>query len=340
MAETTGRFLSCDWGTTSFRLRLVSCQDCEIISEVREKTGIKAIYEEASRCGANTQEARREFFARFLREKIDLLLSRQSSPNTPLPLVISGMASSSVGWRELPYAKTPFRLNGADIVAEELQWTAPPQVNRTWLISGVANDYNIMRGEESEIIGLMADPELAAYQRRSLLILPGTHSKHVLVQEGSIVDFHTHITGELFEVLGRHSLLRASLDLDQEKPGGKPSGAKLNAFQEGVLWARDHGLSGALFRVRTRAVLGGCLPNENTWFFSGLLIGAELTEVANNAGAVTIILAAGSGLSDLYALALQVLQGSTQWLQIPPKQVERAVVRAHALFLKRRLASI
>jgi 2-dehydro-3-deoxygalactonokinase len=332
MKPGLGDFLSCDWGTTSLRLRWVNSADLTILRELREPVGIKSLHEEAVRTGA-TGEARAEMFARCLGEKLDALLAGAKPPSRPLPLMISGMASSSVGWREVPYAQAPFPLNGRGVRSEELQWNKPTWVGPTRLVSGVATEHEMMRGEESEIIGLMAEPTLSAHRERCLLILPGTHSKHVRIEHDAVVDWRTFMTGELFEVLGRHSLLRASLDLESTSTAPK-SPVDRAAFGEGVQWAQEQGLSGGLFRVRTRAVLGQRPAAENTWFFSGLLIGAELSGLTGQRGNAPVLLAAAPGLAEPYVLALEIIAGqSVPWTQVPAEQVERATIAAHALLL-------
>ena len=177
---------------------------------------------------------------------------------------------------------------------------------------------------------------VAWLRERSLLILPGTHSKHVWIEDQSVVDFRTFMTGELFEVLGRQSLLRASIDAAARTGNDSLSDPDRAAFQEGVAWARDHGLAGGLFRVRTRAVLDRRPLADNTWFFSGLLIGAELESIGRDAENRPVILGATRGLSELYGLALEMVAGraAIQWIQLPPEQVEHATIAAHALFLQ------
>src|ERR1043166_9856568 len=95
-------FMSCDWGTTSFRLRPVSSRDEIVLQELQEKAGVKSLHEQALNAGAKTEVERSRFFEEFLWERTNHLL--QSIPNAqrPLPMVISGMVSSSVGWKELP----------------------------------------------------------------------------------------------------------------------------------------------------------------------------------------------------------------------------------------------
>jgi len=61
-----------------------------------------------------------------------------------LPVVISGMASSSIGWRELPYAPLPFSLTGCDAVWAEIQ-------PAFYLVSGVASRDDMMRGEVEDL---------------------------------------------------------------------------------------------------------------------------------------------------------------------------------------------
>jgi len=330
-------FLSCDWGTTSFRLRWVCGAERNVVREIREPAGIRSLYDEAVRGGAKNEAERAEVFARFLRGKLEELLAHENPSPRPMPLVISGMASSSVGWRELPYARTPFPLDGSGLRSQELIWNGPGWLGPTYLFSGVATEYEMMRGEETEIVGLMAEPDLAALRKDCLLILPGTHSKHVWIENASVVDFRTFMTGELFEVMGRQSLLRASLDMTASTAGDSFSETDRAAFREGVLWAKERGLAGGIFRVRTRAVLGGRPLTENTRFFSGVLIGAELESIGRGSETRPVILAATRGVAELYGLALKIITDpARKSVQLAPEQVERAAITAHALFLQNR----
>lgn len=333
----TQDFLSCDWGTSSFRLRWVSGPRREVIRELREPAGVKTLYEEAARTGAGIEAARARIFTSFLREKLAELLAGEESTQAGIPLVISGMASSSVGWHELPYARIPFSLSGAGLGWHRLDWEKPGWLGPTYLISGVATGSDVMRGEETEIIGLMSEPPLAALGRRALLILPGTHSKHVWIEEHAVIDFRTFMTGELFEVLGKQSLLRASVEVGAGRGDRSPDATERAAFEEGVLWVKEHGLAGGLFRVRTRAVLDHHPLAENTWFFSGILIGAELEQMAGAAASGPVILAAAGNVSELYRLGLETAGGGkVPCIQLTPEQVARASVAGHGLFLQNR----
>ena len=63
-----------------------------------------------------------------------------------VPVVISGMASSTIGLRELPYKPLPFAADGSDLVAEILAPTVDFK-HATLLISGVSSTDDVMRGE-------------------------------------------------------------------------------------------------------------------------------------------------------------------------------------------------
>ena len=61
-------------------------------------------------------------------------------------VVLSGMASSSIGLVELPYSKLPFRTNGEDLITEQIQH----QNNPLLVISGASTTDDVMRGEENK----------------------------------------------------------------------------------------------------------------------------------------------------------------------------------------------
>ena len=267
------RFASCDWGTSNFRLRLV---DGAVEGEVRSDEGVAKL----AALPGDRAEAFRSTLARGL--------ERLKAPAS-CPVVVSGMASSSIGWKELPYARLPFSLDGRDAVWEKLD-------DRVHLISGLRSETDVLRGEETEALGLVA--QLGREMPfEAVLILPGTHSKHLDVNPGGIATFRTFMTGELFDVLARQSVLRHSTD-----PSAPPDRA---AFMEGVEESQRRPLPSALFQVRTRQVLQKKGAASNTSFLSGLLIGTELASLRGSA--VPVIVAAGERLRDAYAAAGEAL---------------------------------
>src|SRR4051812_31518699 len=110
----SAEFLSCDWGTSSFRLRLV--QNDVITAGVAAPHGARTLFDSLT-----PAQDRFEAFAGFLASQLDILSTKQRIPNRP-PLVLSGMASSSIGWKELPYSIAPIRLDGRGLRVEKIEW--------------------------------------------------------------------------------------------------------------------------------------------------------------------------------------------------------------------------
>ena len=70
-------------------------------------------------------------------------------------------------------------------------------------------DADMMRGEETELIGLMEHLESAA-----VYVLPGSHSKLIHVDgAGRIVDFTTMLTGEMIAALSQNTILKDAVYL-------------------------------------------------------------------------------------------------------------------------------
>lgn len=86
--------------------------------------------------------------------------------------IAAGMIGSANGWLTAPYCPTPA---GADDLAAAL--TGVPGVSLS-IVPGVAtygDRPDVLRGEETQIVGALAlHPQLAV---RSIVVLPGTHSK-------------------------------------------------------------------------------------------------------------------------------------------------------------------
>lgn len=324
-------FFSCDWGTTSFRLRQVTLADGVVIVERREAAGAKTLL---ARCAPGDTVAREKVFADFLREQLRLLAESDPAALAGATVVVSGMASSSVGWRELPYARTPFALNGADVIQQvvELDVGGSTAV-QVQLVSGVCTADDIMRGEETELLGVFAEGGYAAVAANGIAILPGTHSKHVRLEAGRITNIRTFMTGELFDVLASHSLLKASVETKDEVSLTEASSRE--AFAEGVRAAMTCGLAAGLFQVRARAVLHGADAAQGRAFLRGLVIGAELEGLGRASAGVQILLAAPEPARTVYQWALETLGPGRTLTVVPPQEMALASVRGQRSLLRR-----
>ncbi len=303
-------FISCDWGTSRFRLRLIERDQRRIVAEHATAQGIQALA-----AAHPIMDSRRKMMGDVLDSGITAL---GVGSLIDIPVVISGMASSTLGWQSLPYALVPAPIDGSTLRFLDFQHSG----RKVRLVSGLQTDSDIMRGEETDLIGLFASPIRQPLTENSTVVLPGTHSKHVQIRAGQIVGFTTYLTGELYGLLSQSSTLDTPVDalFDQ------------TAFVAGAQTSRSHGLSAALFQTRARTVLGHLAVNHSRAFLSGVLIGAEVAALAV-ATPGRIVLAAGDSLASQYLLALGELLPHAVVVQIPPAELAAATVMGHARIL-------
>lgn len=192
------------------------------------------------------------------------------------PILMCGMIGSRQGWIEAPYRPCPASL-------EDLAGAlcAVPAMAGAWIVPGVHRSdsgtrHDVLRGEEVQVFGAVAED--AAAER--VLCLPGTHSKWVRYRDGSLVDFATAMTGEVFQLLRRHSLLGA---LMPEAPGGGMLDlAAQSAFRRGVdRSAEAGGLLHHLFGVRAEGLFASIPADGLPAYLSGILIGHEIRGMAD-----------------------------------------------------------
>lgn len=288
-------FISCDWGTSAFRLRLVNTGTKEVLFTIKTAQGNAAVYNDWQT--NHPQEDRLSFYSNILADGVHALEQecRQSLAHTPI--IISGMASSSIGMMELPYKALPFNMDGSDVLTRLIPYL--PNIESPLLfISGAKTGEDVMRGEETKLLGC----EVSKTSAPQLLILPGTHTKHVVVEGGAAIDFKTYMTGELFDLLSTKSVLAASV----EKRAGAPDADDHSFFIKGVTEAAHGNLLNCIFHVRTSRLFDNHSPQQNYQYLSGLLIGSELKELLDKKY-ISITLVATGVLALLYRQALQAL---------------------------------
>ena len=212
-------------------------------------------------------------------------------------IILCGMVGSRNGMIEVPYVAAPI---GPREWAEhsvshregELDLTIAPGV----CAYGTSGTPDVMRGEEAQIFGaFLCDTSLM--QGRHVVLLPGTHSKWVDVQDGRISGFHTFITGEMFALLrDRSSLLRA----------GESQGESDTGFAAGLERAGREGLAASLFETRSAQLLLNRTQGWARGFLSGLVIGDEVATILRGRAIHTAVTVIGeANLSALYRQALR-----------------------------------
>lgn len=264
--------IAIDWGTSSLRAyRLAG--DGAVVEKRAAPLGIMQI-----------EQGR---FAQALQEQIgDWLASGETR------VVMSGMIGSRQGWKEAPYVHTPA---GADDLAAGMVSVSMENGALAWIVPGVCTRGidgvpDVMRGEETQILGVLdALPVSGAW-----ICLPGTHSKWVHVRERRIEAFRTFMTGELFAVLKRHSILGRMMD---------DTAVDLETFDAGLDVGCRADLLHGLFGVRALGLFDEIPSDRSASYLSGLLIGSELAALPDDLRQASLI--GDSDLVRLYRHALE-----------------------------------
>jgi 2-dehydro-3-deoxygalactonokinase len=247
--------LALDWGTSSLRAYLLAA-DGSILDVRHAGWGIMRL-PDGGFVGA-----------------LESLCGDWLDQHPQLPAIASGMVGSAQGWQEVPYTIAPA---SPDALAKGLREVQGPRGRPVAIVPGVLQDSrkpNVMRGEETQVFGALSlAPDLFGDAMEGVIVLPGTHSKWVHVREGRIESFLTFMTGELFDVLRRHSILGRLMQED--------SAGDMKAFELGLLEAADDeqgALLASLFSVRTLGLTQRLHPPQLSDYLSGLLIGHEIRE--------------------------------------------------------------
>lgn len=316
----TDLFLSLDWGTSSFRLRLVEAASLQVIAEQVSEQGIADTFNKWQQTRNADPQDRIAFYTQVIAGNIAALEQSRNRSLAGLPLLLSGMASSTIGLLELPYRQLPFAIDGSGMMPHRIK-AGLQFPHDIFLISGVRSDNDVMRGEETQLIGAIHEGQAP----NGIFIFPGTHSKHMVVQDSQVVAFKTYMTGEFFELLSKKSILSASVSVPESQQEPSEAG-DLASFEKGVRQAQGVNLLHAAFLVRTNHVLGSLSREENFHYLSGLLIGSELQELQPFAD-MPIYLFGGARLKTFYQAALQVLGLSQQLHSFPARWVDESVIR-------------
>ena len=311
------KFISCDWGTSAFRLRLVEADTQNILAQIKTQQGIAATLAASK----NEQNANQfSFYLTILSDGIAMLEKQYGKTLTNIPVVVSGMASSSIGMMELPYKKTPFKADGSDLLVKNIVSTLHFK-HQILMISGVCSATDVMRGEET----ILAGSNAAKDDRESIFIFPGTHSKHVIVTNGIAADFKTYMTGEIFDLLVNKSILSASL----QKAEGSYENEMDFYFNKGVLDGAAGNLLCNIFQVRVHQLFHQLDKKQNYHYLSGLLIGAELKDIPAKKYAIVHLISSDE-LVQQYVKALH----ATGITDVQYQQADAALVYGQSVICK------
>jgi 2-dehydro-3-deoxygalactonokinase len=279
-AHAAGDLVGINWGSSNFRAYLIGA-DGAVRDTLESPAGVATL----QRAGM-----------------IDMAAQVHMRWPQATRVYAAGMIGSNIGWLDAGYVDAPAGL--AQICAGlkpttigGLALSIVPGVACTRTHDGAPD---IMRGEETELFGLMASGRL---HDAPVIALPGTHTKWVSVGEGQVHEFMTAMSGELHDRLSSGGALASVVS------GAGEDGP---AFREGVRTAaaRGLGLGSLLFGVRARVIRGRLTASEASAYLRGVLIGAEIADALQlfpQLAGARVPLVGSQAACGLYQAALQEL---------------------------------
>ncbi|MCH9644776.1 MAG: 2-dehydro-3-deoxygalactonokinase [Gammaproteobacteria bacterium] len=300
---TQAAFIGVDWGTTNFRAFLLS-ETAEMLDSRSAAQGILSVVKGA--------------FATTLKNQLADWLQQYPT----IPVLMSGMVGSSSGWQEVPYQNCPV---DPATLSEHLYALPKLDQHALYIVPGLQLDVaegraDVMRGEETQLFGVMAQTAV------SCCCLPGTHSKWVRLNDGKIEAFTTYMTGELFSLLTKHSILHKQIHASQFSE---------SEFIRGLDVAQnDQGFLANCFNVRAQYLMKHLSSGHTEAFLSGLLIGNELLSAKPYwQQAEKIMVIASEQVLSRYRVACQHLA-----IDVAGMQAEKAVI--HGLMMLAKQANL
>ncbi len=271
MEKLFDKWIAVDWGTTSFRAYLMVNND--VLENVETNDGMKFV--------------QNQHFEETLVRIIEPWLDHKHK----IEILASGMVGSKQGWIEAPYQKTPCNLNNIQFISPSVK------DNRFSLkiFSGISQDDkpDVMRGEETQIAGFLYDnPNF-----NGSICLPGTHSKWVKIENGNIINFKTFMTGELFEIISKNSILIHSVTSNK---------VLKNELKMAVdeIFKNPKIFGNALFQLRADDLINSRGSEIYKSKLSGYLLGLELIGSIEFWKKKDIVLIGNADLIELYEYIL------------------------------------
>jgi 2-dehydro-3-deoxygalactonokinase len=272
MVSDHSTHLYVDWGTTNRRAYV--CQGNTVLETYVDDLGTRKV--EYGQWENALIELRNKF----------------STPSPSLT-ILAGMVGSNIGWVEVPYVTCPAGLHN---LAASLHWVIPGEIA---IVPGLSVERDgtadVMRGEEVQVLGALSKLQQSGHH---VLCTPGTHNKWVSVRDNRIERFSTVLTGEVFELLKKHSILAELLasDVTPDEP-----------FCNGVrrsLHSAD--LMAELFRARARVLLGIAPRASIASYVSGLLIGEDVRIGREFTEQLDIYVVGDEAIAQLYRVAISI----------------------------------
>lgn len=284
--SASNAFISIDGGTTNTRIYLVvdgNVVDCEKYS-VGAGTNSDGILEKS------------------IKEGIEQIVCRNGLTYSSIRCILmSGMICSELGIIEIPHIKTPVSKDKLALALKKTEKSIIGDIE-AFGIAGVKNDTlsfenaDLMRGEETEFFGVKSDFLLK--NEKTLVILPGSHTKLVFSANGEIIKCLSTLSGEMIAALSQNTILKntfisgLSNEIDDEY------------LKMGFDLSLKYGINNALFRVRIMDKSFNCDKAQLSSFFTGAVLQGDIEQILKYQDEYALVVAGANTLTSIFITLL------------------------------------
>ncbi len=275
-------WLAVDWGTSRLRVWGINAAG-EVIAEKSTENGATNLEKDM-------------FEPILLDVAADFLKNDKKTP-----ALICGMAGARNRWQETAYLSVPC----SPFEAAHCLTKAPVQNKNldVHILPGISQESpcDVMRGEETQIAGLLSTyPDFAG-----VVCLPGTHTKWVRICGGKITEFTTLMSGEMYYLFAKVSVLRRSVESDEWDED-----AFLEAME--ITLARPEKTAAVLFSIRAESLLRGLSKSAARARLSGYWMGLELAATREYWAEERVVIIGENILCRQYQIALSAHNVKTE----------------------------
>lgn len=266
-----------DSGTTNSRIRLGKLEEQVILDSIKVNIGVRNTAIDGNNYKLITA----------LREAILKIIAKNNLSSSEIDyLIASGMITSNLGIYEVPHISSPASVEDFSQAAVmkkisdffDIKCILIPGMKNSVkanndIVSQI-NNYDIMRGEEVEAIGLL---DQLPRNGKGILILPGSHTKYILVDEQKrLTKCFSTLGGEALLAIQKESILSNSLSQELI------TSLDLENLIKGYQAAEKYGVTRGLYQVRLLEIFSDLNKNKLANYYTGVIMHEDIKFLVEN----------------------------------------------------------
>jgi len=251
-------YITIDGGTTNTRISLV--EDLKVIDTLKFGVGARAGIDD------------KKILENTVKNGIIEILKNNKKTETDITRILaSGMITSEFGLCQLDHITAPAGIKELnekmhEVILENISKIPFVFIRGVKTACSVLSDADMMRGEETELMGISQGGE-------GTYILPGSHSKIIRTdKDGRILTFSTMLTGEMAASLSANTILKDAVDFKNTKTDEE-------YLLKGYEYCSEKGINEALFKVRILKNIFKENADRVYSFFMGIILCNEINFV-------------------------------------------------------------